>query len=214
VEIKGSELRNQIRHGNRDEKRHALTFMTNLIDLIARHHARILGRIYIKTLDTPLDGTAMYGYSIQTLGAAFQHFLVEHDATGLMILDSRNKQKNTNVSHGIFTQKFQSRGDAYDRLLDMPLFGHSDNHSVIQVADLLCSAFLYPMAAYVYCMGKITNSHVDYKYHFIRDSFGMALRMAQYRYQVQNGNWYGGITTSDMLGKQNSAILFAPPKKP
>jgi hypothetical protein len=37
----------------------------------------------------------------------------------------------------------------------MPLFGHSDNHAGIQAADLLCSAFLFPMATYMYCLGHI-----------------------------------------------------------
>ena len=39
--------------------------------------------------------------------------------------------------------------DAYDRLMEMPMFGHSDNHAGIQAADMICSAFLFPMAAFV-----------------------------------------------------------------
>lgn len=129
---------------------------------------------------------------------------------GMMILDSRNKAMNTNVSHSVFTQKFKAAGDAYEKILDMPIFGHSDNHAGIQAADLLCSAFLFPMAAYAYCLGHVKNCHVHYNYHLIRDKFGRRLKRMQYRYQGVDLWWHGGISTSDGLNAQASLILFGP----
>jgi hypothetical protein len=65
------------------------------------------------------------------------------------------------VSHSIFTQKFKAEGDQYPRVLEMPTFGHSNNHVGIQIADLLASALLYPMATCAYCRGHVSNVHVD-----------------------------------------------------
>jgi hypothetical protein len=40
--------------------------------------------------------------------------------------------------------------------MEVPSFGHSDNHAGLQLADLICSAFLWPMAMHAYCEGHIT----------------------------------------------------------
>jgi len=215
VEIKGSSLRRQIRDGNRDERRHALGFMNKALELCEKYNAKTLGRIYIKGIGAPFKGTALYSAAVQLLAKDFQEFLVHQYSTGLMILDSRNKPKNANVSHSIFTQKFKASGDAYDRLLEMPLFVHSDNQSGVQVADLICSAFLFPMATFTYCLGYVDNVHVSMQYHKIRELFGVRLKRMQYRYQVNDlvdnkMKWKGGIITADALNKQYGSLLFEP----
>ena len=215
VEIKGSDLRRQIRDGNRDQRRHTLGFMDKGLELCEKYHAKTLGRIYIKGIGAPFDGTAIYSSAVQLLAKDFQNFLVEQHSSGLMILDSRNKPKNANVSHSVFTQKFKASGDAYNRLLEMPLFVHSDNQAGIQVADLLCSGFLFPMATYTYCLGFVNSVHVSMKYHKIRELFGVRLKRIQYRYQItdlfnNNMKWKGGIVTSDGLHQQYGSLLFEP----
>ena len=35
----------------------------------------------------------------------------------------------------------------------MPVFAHNQNHAGIQIADLVCSALLFPMATTRYCLG-------------------------------------------------------------
>jgi hypothetical protein len=212
VEIKGSELRKHVREGVRDNQRHAFGVMDKFLDLCEHHSIKLIGRIYIKEIGADFNGTAIYGSSIQYLSRCFQHFLTtERDAQGIMVLDSRDKSKNSNLSHTIFTQRFSHKGDSYSRLLDMPLFGHSDNHAGIQMADFISSALLFPMATYAYCLGHVNNVHVRYKYHHIRDMFGERLKRLQYRYQHQ-GKWFGGIVTSDAIKKQYSTILFGPQK--
>lgn len=214
-EIKGSDLRRIIREGNRDSRRQVIGFMDKGITLLEKYGARILGRIYIKGIGEPFNGTSVYSSAVQLLAKDFQKFLEEQNSTGLMILDSRNKPKNANVSHSLFTQKFKSSGDAYDRLLEMPLFVHSDNQAGIQVADLICSGMLFPMATYVYCMGFVNSVHVSYNYHKIRDMFGLRLKSMQYRYQDTDRNtgvlkWKGGIITADAINQQFGSVLFEP----
>ena len=140
----------------------------------------------------------------------FQQYLQTTNRQGLIVLDSRYKEANTNVSHSVFTQKFQAAGDAYGRLMEMPMFGHSDNHAGIQAADMICSAFLFPMSAFVYCQGQVTNLHVHLQYYRIRDLFGERLKRLQFRYQGANNYWRGGITASDALGRQRGSVLFGP----
>jgi hypothetical protein len=210
VEIKGADLRKRIRENRRDPRRQALGFMDKFLDLLEQHGARVLARLYVKPIGAPFNGRPVYTSAVQMLAADFQHFLDAEVADGLMILDSRNKPKNTNVSHSVFTQKFRTAGDAYGRLVEMPVFGHSDNHAGIQAADIICSAFLFPMAAYVYCLGHVNNIHVHLAYYRIRDRFGERLRRMQFRYQDANQWWRGGITVSDAVGHQSGGVLFAP----
>jgi len=209
-EIKGGELRKHIRQGSRDQRRHALGFMDKFLGLLERHEARLLGRIYVKPIGAAFNGRSVYTSSVQVLAREFQQYLQLPDRQGLMALDSRNKPNNTNVSHSVFTQKFRAAGDAYDRLMEMPVFGHSENHAGIQAADMICSAFLFPMATYVYCQGHVASVHVHLQYHRICDLFGARLKRLQFRHQDADQWWRGGITVSDALGHQRGSLLFGP----
>jgi hypothetical protein len=210
AEVKGADVRRQVRGTSRDNRRHALGVMDKLLALLERHDAKVLGRLYVKPIGGPFAGKAVYTSAVQSLATDFQQFLQTANADGLMIMDSRNKPLNVNVSHSVFTQKFKATGDAYDRLLEMPLFGHSDNHAGIQVADLLCSALLFPMATYAYCQGHVNNLHVDIRYMVIRDRFGERIKRLQFRYQDATKWWRGGITVSDGIGHQKGSLLFGP----
>ncbi|HTV62976.1 MAG TPA: DUF3800 domain-containing protein [Verrucomicrobiae bacterium] len=210
VEIKGANLRRRVREGKRDPRRQALGFMDKFLDLLDTHHARLLARLYVKPIGAPFNGRSVYTSAVQSLASDFQQFLAANNSTGLMVLDSRNKPKNTNVSHSVFTQKFRAAGDAYAGLIEMPVFGHSDNHAGIQAADLICSAFLFPMAAYVYCLGHVNNLHVHLQYYRIRDRYGKRLKQMQFRYQDADHWWRGGITVSDAISRQSGGVLFAP----
>jgi len=97
-----------------------------------------------------------------------------------------------------------------------PAFGHSDNHAGIQLADLMCSAFLWPMAMHGYCEGKITSIHVRPGYWQIGHRYGGRIMRLQHRYQLGSGQWSGGIGVSDRLGKQSGSRLFqaTPPNPP
>lgn len=208
VEIKGADLRRHIREGGRNIRRHAMGFLEKSLELLEAHHARLIARVYVKAIGAPMDGRAVYTSAIQQLAGGFQSYLTGQQSSGMMILDSRNKPKNSNVAHSTFTQMFKPGGNAYSRMVEMPVFGHSDNHAGLQLADLLCSGFLFPMAAHAYCQGIVTNMHVHANYDRIRDKFGPRLQALQYRYKDRIGSWRGGVTVSDPLGRRSSKLIF------
>lgn len=127
---------------------------------------------------------------------------------GFIIADSRSKAKNALVAHSVFTQKFQVAGDEYHRVLEMPTFGHSENHVGIQLADLVCSALLFPMAAHAYCLGYVANLHVHADHGVLKHRFGARLRTLQYRFQDTANQWRGGITVRDELAQRPGSRLF------
>lgn len=208
IEIKGADLRASLRSGNHRACRHALGFLDHLLNLLAQHDARILGRIYIKGIGNPFDGRSVYTASMQAMCKDFQHLLDTRCDTGVIIADSRTKSQNAAVSHSIFTQKFQASGDVWSRILEMPTFGHSENHAGLQMADLLCSALLFPMATYAYCSGHVTSVHVNPAYAILKRTLGNKLMRLLHRYQDTTGKYRGGLTVSDSIGKRPSSFLL------
>ncbi len=91
-----------------------------------------------------------------------------------MVIDSSAPKLNSAMAHSIFTQKFKATGDSYGRMLEMPTFGHSENHVGLQLADLLASGLLFPMASHCYCTGHVQNVHV----HKRSKSFSLGLASA------------------------------------
>lgn len=89
----------------------------------------------------------------------------------------------------------------------MPTYGHSENHVGIQLADLICSALLFPMAAYAYCHGHVTSVHVRPGHVTLRARYGLRLRALQHRY-VDSGHWRGGITVADAIARRPGCHLF------
>ena len=209
-EIKGAELRKHATHGNASarQRRHAVGFLDNTMGLIRRHGIRVVARISIKAPGSPFDSTAVYTSSIQALCKYFQHYLSERDSIGLCIADSRNKRKNLSVSHSIFTQKF-SAAPRYERLVELPTFGNSDNHAGLQICDIVCSGLLYPVACFAYCAGHVNNVHVQPGASRLRRRYGQQLKEFQHRYHdVEAGRYVGGIVVSDYLNQRGGALMF------
>lgn len=208
AEIKGNDLRKSIRKGNRRNRRQVLWFLEKLLDLLERHEVRLVGRVWVKAVGQENKGKSMYTFSMQDICATFQRFLSDCGSHGLVIADSRNHSLNTNVSHSIFTKKFSSYGDSYDRLLEMPTFGHSDNHAGLQIADLICSALLFPIVTFVYCYGILRGVHVHGRYGVLKERFAQRLRGMLYTYRDETGKLRGGITVSDGLRRRPSGLLW------
>lgn len=208
TEIKGSALRTDFRSGGRNPRRHVVGFLDHAFRLLEQFDCRIVGRVWIKGIGQAFNGRAVYTYSIQAICQSFQSFLEANDSHGLIIADSRAKGLNTTVAHSIFTQKYKTSGDAYSRLLELPAFGHSENHTLIQLADLLCSTLLFPIAAVTYCGGIVNNVHVNPGYLQLKAQFGTRLENLHYRYQDTTGRMRGGITVSDQLRQWPSSRLF------
>jgi hypothetical protein len=208
VEIKGCDVRSQLRHRNRDERRHGIGFLDRIFDLFEKYEIQIIGKLYVKNIGVNNDSVSMYTASVQSLCNSFQNFLISKEEQGVMILDARQKGQNQQVSHSIFTKKFKMSGDSYRNMSEMPVFGHSNNHAGIQLADFLCSAVLFPLASHVYCTGFIKNVHVNPKYGILKTKYGERLKKLQYRYQDEQDKWRGGITVCDNLKKRRGNILF------
>lgn len=137
------------------------------------------------------------------------YILDRRDDTGFMIADSRTPALNTQVSHSIFTQKYRAKGDPWGRLLDLPTFGHSNNHVPLQITDLLCSTLLFPMATATYCIGHIKGKHVKGRDKFIKRRYASRIKALQYRYKdMDSGKSSGGIFVNDGLLGRKSGLLF------
>lgn len=211
-EIKGSEIRKMIRK-NRNQRRFALRFIDKILKLLEANNASIIGRVWIKSVGKQFDGKAVYTFSIQDIAHCFQHYLSNKQSEGIIIADSRQKALNSNVSHSIFTQKYKTSGDVYNRIIEMPVYGHSDNHTGLQLADFIASALIFPIATSVYCSGYIKNhTHHNASYLILREEFGERLSNLQYRYSVLDGHnrtvKKGGLVVSDSLGGKSGSCLF------
>jgi hypothetical protein len=206
-EIKGSELRKVACESNR-QQRHVFGFLNGVLDICEDIQAKIIGRVWIKGIGQPFSGMAVYTSSIQALCSYFHDYLARENDLGIVIADSRLKHLNTQVAHSIFTQKFKSSGDLYDRIIELPTFAHSDNHAGLQIADAICSAILTPMAVHSYCSGHVTSMHVRPGYADIKANYAPRIKELQHRYQEVNGRWRGGITVSDSIGQKGGAFLF------
>ncbi len=206
-EVKGSNLRKDIRKQNRNRRRRAFGFLDKTITLLENSNSQIVSNIHIKKPGQNFNGKSIYASSIQKICQHFQHFLEEKKSNGLIIADSRSPVLNSNVAHSIFTQKYKYNGDAYPNILEVPTFGHSENHIPIQITDFLTSSLLYPIASHVYCSGHINNEHVHPKYKLIKERYIIKLKHLSYRYKISTRN-LGGITIYDLILKRSTKLLF------
>lgn len=209
TEIKGAELRTMVRESSR-KRRTALLYLRDLMNMLEGIDARVIGRVWIKVPGEALDGLAMNTYSIQWICQTFQRHLEIKGEKGIVVIDSNNPGINAKVAHSVFTQKFQLGGDCYDRILDMPTFGGSQNHAGLQVADNLASGLVVPMAGRAYCANHVEGSHVHVGYDKISEWLGEKLRHRQFRYRDEEG-WKGGLVVSDPVQRRHSGYLFKSP---
>ncbi|MGE0665590.1 MAG: DUF3800 domain-containing protein [Sphingomonadales bacterium] len=207
-EIKGADIRRQATRGRRNAQRHAIGFLDKILAMLGAHGVQLLCRIWVKAPGALMNGRAIYTSSVQWMYSSFENYLAGQDSVGFCIADSRDHLKNVSVAHSIFTQKFRASSGTYSRMLELPTFGHSENHAGLQLCDIVCSALLYPMAAEVYCTGHIANIHVQPGAAALRQRFGPILKQMQFRYREPLGKWNGGIVVSDPIGQRNASLLF------
>lgn len=206
-EIKGAEIRRDAAANSRRRRRAAFGFLDALFSSVEHHSGSVFGRVWIKGIGATFNGRSVYTSSMQAICSTYQNFLAQQDDRGIIIADSRNKPMNANVSHSVFTKKFRANGNDFDRLLEMPAFGHSENHAGIQIADLICSAIVFPLAVETYCRGHVTNVHTR-NYGPLKSRYRQRLQSMQYRYQDSTGRWRGGLTVSDAISQQSGGLLF------
>ncbi|MEO3805030.1 DUF3800 domain-containing protein [Nonomuraea sp. B1E8] len=210
IEVKGSEILQMTRAQSRNKRRQAHRFRSELLDLVEAHRCRLIGRIWIKEPGKALRPEGSYCYAVQDISTHFAQFLAAQNSVGIVIADGRNHHTNRNVAHSIFTQKWRTGGDPYPALRDVPLFAASDNHAGLQIADLIASTLIFPMAASAYCPRQPANPHSSGLYNDVRNHFGGRLQNLQYRYKNEVGRWRGGLVVSDPIGRRPGSLLFRP----
>ncbi|MCK7625782.1 DUF3800 domain-containing protein [Streptomyces sp. RS10V-4] len=210
-EIKGETLRRRFRREPRNPKRMAHGFLDKLLTILERRECTVLARIWVKQDGVRNDEAAMYAASVSTLCATFEHYLAERSDSGIAVLDSRNPHDNMGNVHCVTTQRFGAGGDPLPHLPESPVFGHSNTHVGLQIADLLVSAVLAPAAAVTYAgdLGDV-NVHCHPGYAKVRERHCPRLGKLQHRYRTAAGKWAGGVVVSDARGRQSGRKLFAP----
>jgi hypothetical protein len=180
TEVKGTTLRRGFRStATGRQRKQAIGLLDGMLRLLELHDCRILGRIWVKQLDVPIDGMAIHFSSLQFICGAF-HAGLGDEERGMLVVDSQTYQHNHRLAHSVFTQRFAST-PSYRRLLDLPVFAHSDNHAGLQVADLLCSGVLAPIACAVYGdQHTAWNRHCDVGFLEIRERYGGRLERLTY----------------------------------
>ncbi|MFD7668713.1 DUF3800 domain-containing protein [Streptomyces sp. NPDC059788] len=210
-EVKGESLRKSFRRKGRKQQRMAHGFLTHLLRILEQRECTVLARIWVKQDGVVYDDTAMYASAVSALCADFEHYLTERSSSGIAVLDSRNPSDNSHNVHCVTTRKFSADGDQLPHLPESPVFGHSNTHLGLQIADLLVSAVLAPSAAVTYAGDLHGNVHCDPGYVPVRDRHCPQIGKLQHRYQLPGGKWSGGVVVSDGRGRKSAGKLFASP---
>lgn len=210
TEIKGNELLQMSRSSSRNKRQTCRRLRVALLDMLHRYGCKIVGRVWVKEPGKSLKPTETYTYAIQDITRHFEHYLVSRRSQGLLVGDARTPRADAQVAHSVFTQKFCAGGDPYPHVLDVPVFAHSENHSLLQIADLVATAVVFPMAASAYGAPEV-SVHGSRRYHGIRAAHGAVLTGLQYCYRDEAGARRGGIVVSDPVGRRASSALFAAP---
>ncbi|MBR5548674.1 MAG: DUF3800 domain-containing protein [Kiritimatiellae bacterium] len=208
VEVKGANIRRALREETHKSRRHILGFLSEVVSLLESHDARISARVYIKTPSAEFKGASVYSAAMQRLAQTFEDKLMRENDKGVIVLDSRNKVKNVPVAHSLFTWNLSAHGTAYRYMAELPLFGHSDNHALLQLVDWVASGILSPMATSAFCgQYSATCIHASHDYDIIRETFGQRIKSLQYRYE-RDGHKLGGIHVLGGNCRLNPLLIF------
>ncbi len=210
TEVKGKDIRGFLRGSSR-KRHHAIAYLDRIVSMLEHHGCLLAGRVWIKAPGVALNPRNSYTSAIQDIARTTHDFLAQQDEVGMMLCDARMQNQNIEVSHSIFTQKHRLAGDPLTRLVEAPAFGHSVNHVGLQLADLVASALVFPMAARAYRATSQSGPHVDPHFERVRKRFAVRIRNLQHRYRDAAGTWQGGLEVRDALAHQSGSVLFNAP---
>ncbi len=211
ADVKGAKLRSGFRDGATGRRRkQAIGFVDHTIRLLERAGGRVIGRVWIKELDKSADDMAIHSSSLQFISSAFDASLPDGER-GMVVVDSQTYQHNHRLAHTMFTGRF-SKSPRYTNLGDIPVFGHSDNHAGLQIADILCSTVLAPVGCAVYASSYSGwNQHCHSSFLDIRDRFGERIERLTFEWSnPKTGKPTSSVIVSDPLGKRPSRLLWGP----
>lgn len=143
-EIKGSSLR-KIYRNDRYPKSDKASVLERTLVILERYEAEIVGHIR-RAGSSNRPGEAAYHCAVRHICKRFNHRLAEADDFGVVIADNRDPAKNSQLAHSIYVEKFRGT-DKLPQIVESLTFGQSENHAGLQIADIVCSALLAPIAA-------------------------------------------------------------------
>lgn len=208
AEVKGADVRGGVRASGRNKRRQSIGFLDKVVTLLAAHDARIVARVWVKERHRSLNPAASYSFAVQDLTAHFEHFLSTTGSSGLVVCDGRAHEQDAEVAHSVFTQKYKLTGDSYPHVVETAMFGRSENHVGLQLADMVASALIFPMATRTYCSMLPIGKHTHPRFDLIKERFQQPVASMRYRYRDNTGRPRGGVVVSDKLGQQPSTALF------
>jgi len=210
-EIKGDELRKKIKTQNFSSSNIQSTFrfLDSIFSLLKKHDVKLVSSIWVKNFGQPLVDRSIYTLTTQQICIRFNHYLHENNDNGVVIADYRDPTKNRYVAHSIFTRKHQHKGDSLPRLYEVPTFGISDNHACLQIADILCTTLIFPMATQVFCDGIINNTFIHPNFELLRLKYKKRIRNLQYHFKNSDGIMYWGIRAKDPHRNKKAIDLFS-----
>lgn len=211
-EVKGSALlRRLLGQGGAKQRRQALAFLRDVFAALERLDARLVGRWSVKTPGKEFDADAAYASCLTAIVGNFEHFLAVREARGMVWCDLRRRpakhcekcgesvivgktgeQLIVPASRAVFERKFGGTTDDWPRLLECPAFADSVNHAGIQIADILCSALIGPIAAAYY---RPDSPQADARIFALRDDEGFGERLSRMQLLVADG--HGGLTLAE-----------------
>lgn len=208
IEIKGADLRSDIRSDSRRRRRRAFGILDEILTVVERAEVTLAGSIWVKEDNRALPKDA-YAHSVALLTSAFESRLTKASDNGLMVLDAQTKVKNVPSVQAITTRKLRKGGDRFPHLLEAPVFGHSDAHVVLQVCDILASALVFPLACHAFCADLEGNVHPHPRYAEIGQRYANRIQMMEHRWRSKSGHTSGGFVLHNRRNDMKAHDLFA-----
>ena len=213
-DIKGAKIRAGFKaKASVRQKKNSVGLLDGILRLLERYDAKIMGRIWMKRLGVENQDMSMHGAALQHICAAFDAGLPAGER-GMVVVDSQTYQHNHKLAHSMFTQRF-GKEPKHCGLVDMPVFGHSDNHAGLQMADMVCSALLAPIACAVFG-GRYArwNRHCDSGYLDIRERFGQRLAARTFTWKDYHRQTCASLVVSNPVSKRGVSLMWGVAHKP
>jgi Protein of unknown function (DUF3800) len=136
--------------GSRLHQRRCWEYVEDSVSILEDLRARVFAHVWLKTPGSWLDESGAYRTSLQHFATGFSHRLAADDNCGAMLLDARSPKKDSSAQRAIVDLKYSCEPDSVtDRLIgltEVASVGDSKNFVGLQLADLVASALLFPMA--------------------------------------------------------------------
>lgn len=144
-ELKGADLRKDIREGIKAKADKAHKLAHQILEILVTHGAELYGQVIIKVPDDKFDGTRLYADAMMRIAKDYHQLLDKELSNGLIVADFRESEINGKVSQPISLAMWEQK-NTFPRFELPPTFGNSNSHVGLQIADIIISTLLMPLA--------------------------------------------------------------------